>query len=387
MIAIQAQTWQQLTNFPAVERDDGAFFIIGDKAFCGTGFAPWFAPLNDFYSFDMNTEIWNTIAALPSGMERQYACGFSSGSKGFIFGGKGNGLLNDLWMYDTTLNTWTQKTSLPGQGRSGSTCFVINDTAYIIGGIDSLNVAISQVWAYDILNDNWHQKNNLNFGARWRASSVSQNGKGYLIFGKDENGRYCNELVEYNPLSDSWIQISTFPGNGRTYSSLNSIASDLYTFAGLDSFGTYLSELWRYNYSSSSWQQLNSIPSKGRKGGMCFNNNSILYYTTGIDSSNTRLNETWKCTNLTSISEYFRNIWSVRIHPNPVINEFNVELTNIHNGRNIEYNISDSYGRIVMSNSTNENKIRIDISSFPKGLYFLKMYSNDEFYTIKVVKD
>ncbi|MGL4596156.1 MAG: Kelch repeat-containing protein, partial [Bacteroidia bacterium] len=155
-LAATAQTWVQLANFPGSERDDGACFSIGYKAYCGTGLTAWFAPTADFYALDLTTDIWSPIAAMPATTERQYACGFASNTHGYIFGGlNGNTLLNDLWQYDPAQDAWIQKTSLPAAGRSGSACFVINDTAYIIGGRTAANNAIAEVWAYNILTDSW----------------------------------------------------------------------------------------------------------------------------------------------------------------------------------------------------------------------------------------
>ena len=129
------QAWQQISDFPSDERDDGTCFVIGNKAYCGTGLKVGSLESNDMYSFDMNTETWTTIAPLATGAERQYASGFSYSHLGFIFGGiDGANYMNDLYCYDTTNNSWQPKTALPSAGRMGASCFVIDSIAYIIGG-------------------------------------------------------------------------------------------------------------------------------------------------------------------------------------------------------------------------------------------------------------
>ncbi len=162
-----AQTWQQISDFPSDERDDGTSFVIGQNAYCGTGYTAWWSTCKDFYSFDMNSETWSSVSGLPIGKERQYSTGFSYLNIGYILGGiNGANYLNDFWQFDATLNLWTEKTNAPFSGRSGTVNFILNNTVYIIGGRTSTNIAINEVWAYDLVNEIWEQKNNLPFGSR-----------------------------------------------------------------------------------------------------------------------------------------------------------------------------------------------------------------------------
>jgi len=132
---IFAQNWTQQLDYPSTERDDGCSFTIGPISYCGSGLAPWFSPLADFYAYNSFDSNWYPIQSLPAGKERQYATAFSHDSKGYVFGGvSSNGYLNDLWQFDPALNQWDSISSLPSEGISGASSFVIGDTAYIIGG-------------------------------------------------------------------------------------------------------------------------------------------------------------------------------------------------------------------------------------------------------------
>ncbi len=378
---ICSQSWVQITDFPATERDDGTFFVIGDTAYCGTGLKPFFITGNDMHSFNMNTETWATINSLPAGTERQYATGFSSNNFGFIFGGLGSVYYNDLWMYDPITGNWQAKTPLPAVGRMGSSCFVINDTAYIVGGRTSVATSISDVWAYCISADTWTPKNNLPFGARWRASATTDNTKGYLIFGKDSASISRKELYQFNPATNLWTQISTFPGIGRTYAAMKFINTDLLILAGLDSLGTSHNDMWRINPATLVWQLLDTIPSSGRRGGMCFNSNTTIYYTTGINQTNNRLKETWKVFNPTTITE---NGWNegVNIYPNPANNLIDIE-TNI---KNCYCSVFDITGKLIFKEKMVQNKTRIDLSSYSNGLYFIHLQSNEKIISKKFMK-
>jgi N-acetylneuraminic acid mutarotase len=381
-----AQTWSQIADFPSTERDDGTSFVIGNKAYCGTGLKPFFIASNDMYAFDMDTETWSTIQSLPAGSERQYASGFSHDDHGFIFGGSGSSYFNDLWMYDTSSGNWQAKAPMPSAGRMGASSFVINDTAYIVGGRTSASPSISEVWAYCILTDTWVQKNNLPFGARWRAAAATNNNKGYLIFGRNETDRFCKELFEYNPSSDSWTLLSIFPGNGRTYSAMNYFAGDLVLFGGLDSLGNSNNDLWRINPGALIWQSLTPLPDLGRRGGMCFNSNTAIYYTTGIDQMHTRLKETWKFVSPVGINESIITD-AFNVYPNPTSDIIDIE-TGESNGHHDNwiwiYNYS---GLLILKEKVSGNKTRIDLQHVSKGLYFVQMQIDGKVSVQKFIKE
>jgi N-acetylneuraminic acid mutarotase len=375
-----SQTWVQISDFPSTERDDGCSFIIGNKAYCGTGLKTGVIETGDMYLLNMNNDTWDTISSLPLGMERQYALGFSYNNQGFIFGGsKGSIYLNDLWMFDTLIGTWQNKASLPGVGRKGMCGFVINDTAYVLGGQTSTFSAISEFWAYHIPSDNWIFKGHLSFGARWRASATTDNSKGYVIFGEDSLGNYGNGLYEFDPNLNQWSLISSFPGYGRTYSSLQYMANGLLIVAGVDSLTNSYKDLWRFDLISQSWQQLNSIPAIKRRGGMCFTSNTALYYTTGKDPSNTRLKETWKAINPNSISQVEEN-FKITIYPNPTVKDLFVESEIQFN----RFTISDVLGKIVKFANIVSNPI--NVVDLPDGIYFLQLSSENKSVVKKFVK-
>jgi N-acetylneuraminic acid mutarotase len=376
-----AQTWQQITDFPSNERDDATGFVIGNTAYIGTGFLPWFAPSNDFYAFDFNTEVWSTITTMPALTERQYACGFSYQNFGFVFGGSNaSSSLNDLYRYDTLTGNWTAMTSLPDTGRAGAGCFVIGDTAYIIGGKNSSVNATNEVWAYAILSDTWIQKNNLPNTGRWRSGATAVNGKGYLIFGRDKTGKFCDELYEYNNLIDAWTPISNFPGSKRNYSSLTALYDNLYVVAGIDTNNTYYNDLWTYDVSGNCWTNLASIPSFGRKGGTCVSSANSIYYSTGINSSNTRQKETWKILDPTTANEPVSHE-NIKVFPNPSpgIITIRTNLSQYH------VKILAIDGQTVYSSTIGSNNCTLDLTNLAGGLYYLYLSNGIRKYTQKLI--
>lgn len=362
-----AQSWQQIADFPGTARDDGTSFIINNKAYCGTGFEVGFAATRDFYVFDMYTNAWQKQIMMPAGNERQYACGFSNAGKGYIFGGvNGNNFYADLWEFDPVANTWKSKKPKPGAGLSGASLFEINGLAYISGGKNSSTIASTQVWCYDAQKDYWEPRKDFPFGGRWRAAACNLNGKGYLGFGKDEKGAYHNEIYEYDTGLDSWTLLTKFPGKGRTYAALTALYGKLYVVAGLDSSNNFYNDLWEYDLAASAWTQLQSMPGIELKGGMCFNSNSTIYYTAGIEKTGNRLKSTYAYAGLTNISVITKK--GLLAYPNPFSTELFIDKAN--NSKQL-LQVADINGKIIFSTQITQKQTRLQNLLIDNGIYFI----------------
>lgn len=79
---------------------------------CASGFGP--CPLGDLWSFDLATHRWTERTGAVRPPPRQwYGVAFDSARRAMIlFGGSGNGLLNDLWEYRAEANVWMALTAV-----------------------------------------------------------------------------------------------------------------------------------------------------------------------------------------------------------------------------------------------------------------------------------
>lgn len=84
---------------------------------------------------------------------------------------------------------------------------------------------------------------------------------------------------------------------------------------------------------------------------------------------------------LSSVSDNESNSFS--IYPNPTSGRINVA---VNNGNNInEVVVLDITGNVLMSESVNANNISLDLSSFAKGLYLVKVVTAEDSFVKKVV--
>lgn len=379
-----AQSWVSINDFPGTGRDDGICFLLNNKAYCGTGLSSWFSDLGDVFALDLNTEIWTQVSSLPPGKERQYACGFSNAQFGYVFGGiTGNSFLNDLWKYEPAGNSWQTASSLPMEGRMGSSVFVIGDTAYIMGGKTASQNSSSEFLAYCFSTDTWVNKGHLPFGGRWRASACTNNGLGYLIFGKDSLDHLRNELFSFNPINNTWTLLGNFPLNARIYSTLQSGMGELWLMAGIDSIQNLSADLWKYDIANNTWQTGVNLPANGRKGGMGFYHNNRLFYSCGIDENNLRLKETWKLDLPMNIDESFFEV-NPSVFPNPFDREIFVNLS-LQENNPINLLMHDVHGHLILEKKL-EIPQKIATENLSPGIYFLTLQKGKAVHKQKLVK-
>jgi hypothetical protein len=71
------------------------------------------------------------------------------------------------------------------------------------------------------------------------------------------------------------------------------------------------------------------------------------------------------------------------VYPNPNTGLFTIEL---NNGSVKTIEIMDLTGRIVLTNTSSNDKIDFNISNLANGVYFVKVQSNNSVEVIKIVK-
>jgi plastocyanin len=77
----------------------------------------------------------------------------------------------------------------------------------------------------------------------------------------------------------------------------------------------------------------------------------------------------------------------VSIFPNPSNGVFQLEINSSQSSQNYELSVYDISGATVLTTllSNDKNKHSIDLSEFPKGIYFIRVYNEAEFFTKRIV--
>lgn len=245
--------WTPKNDFPGGARTAATGFSIGNKGYlCFGSNTPgdvnwiWY---KDLWQYDPENDSWTKLQDFP-GQARFNAVSFVIGNKAYV--GTGNyrfnrwtnaTYLNDFWEYDPATDHWTQKTAVPEEGRAGALALSIMDKGYIGLGFYYYDTRKKDWWQYDPAIDQWSRKADLPGEPRYNAAGFAIDQKGFVIGGA--NYSPLNDNWAYDPLTDSWTLKATFPGSAR-YAAL-AFASGNKGYYGLGAWATYLTDLWKYS--------------------------------------------------------------------------------------------------------------------------------------------
>jgi N-acetylneuraminic acid mutarotase len=273
--------WIRRSDFNGVARSGAVCFVIGDTAYVGTGFDGT-NRLSDFWKFDPTVNGgyggWIQIADFPC-VARNGAVGFGVNGKGYVTTGyDGNNYLNDCWMYDPATNSWTQKASMPTNGRFGAVAFALDGKGYVTTGYDGNY--LKDFWEYDPATDQWTLKpNSLGGTKRMYAMSFVINDTAYVVGGVN-NGSLVADFWAYDPSQDTWIRKRDIANTSSAsyddnYTSIERqqgaafvINDTAYIATGMA--GSNLNTTWQYDPKVDLWTQRTNIEFQPRVGAVGF---------------------------------------------------------------------------------------------------------------------
>jgi N-acetylneuraminic acid mutarotase len=194
-------------------------------------------------------------------------------------------LSHHVWQYNTTTDTWTQKSDFPGVAVYGVRGFTIGGYGYVVNGWDSTGSGSgpSDLWRYDPTTDSWTQKASFIGSTRYTTATFALNGKAYVTLGY---APYVSDMFEYDPTSDSWTQKASFPGIGRQEPIWFTIGN--YAYVGMGVAGGYytFSDMYKYDPSNNTWTRLNDFPGTPLSSSFSFSFLNEGYVVDGLTQTN-----------------------------------------------------------------------------------------------------
>lgn len=217
--------WTQKADLPGAARNSAVGFSIGTKGYIGTGY-DGANKLNDVWEYDPASNTWAQKDNFP-GTARYDAVAFSLNNKGYISCGYDGNFRNDLWQFDPSApqgSQWIQKANINGPGRSAAQVFVLNNKAYVCSG-DNNGTALNDLWMYNDSSDTWTEKRkitNVSTDAyddsytsitRWNGVVLIENNLAFLTTGVAPF--LITTTWEYDSNTDLWTQYNSFGGSAR----------------------------------------------------------------------------------------------------------------------------------------------------------------------------
>ncbi len=267
--------WTRKSSIPTEARTFPFAYSYNGEGYVGMGATRFQVDsqgeTGDTWKYNPGNDTWTQVNN--SADKKRYSLTFFQiADRIYMGGGMINGNpFNDFYESDAENISWERKETPPHPTMSGTSSFVIDNKAYVCGGVFG-----RQVWQYDPSTDQWMRKADLPEDNRYWAFAFDLNGKGYFACGKVSANTFVQDLWEYNTQTNRWTKLlDEFPGEFTAGAICFKINGKVY--AGLGEFvGTYWSirkatrDIWEYDPSRISWKYVTTIPGTGGLGAYVF---------------------------------------------------------------------------------------------------------------------
>lgn len=225
-----ANSWSSIAPMPGIGRTAAAAFSIGQKGYIVAGYHHDGATgyidtcFSDLWEYDPAVDQWTQKSSFPGG-DRGALTAFVIGQKAYIGSGQNcntNYYENDMWEYDPATDTWTRVADYCGPGIMGTASLVINNIAHMVAGYPDSVMTINQVRTYFPSTDTWIFNTPYPGVHNFSLYSFVIGNKGYA------GGGYNCEHWEFDPASTGITENYLTP---NTFVSPNPSAGDITIYA------------------------------------------------------------------------------------------------------------------------------------------------------------
>jgi|SRR5690554_959618 len=318
-------------------------------------------------------------------------------------------------VYQNNNGSWVQLGSdIDGEAigdKSGSSVSLNGDGNIVaVGAISNDGAAgydLGHVKVYEYVSNAWQQIGTEIEGEGFgdeSGTSVSLNDEGNIVaigagYNDNPNGNNAGHVRVYQNFSRVWTQIgSDIDGEAEEDFSGNSVsinsAGDIVAIGALDNDGTSLNagHVRVYKYESGDWVQIdNDIDAEAELDQFGFSvslNNSgstvaigawLNDGVNGVNSGHVRIFNNA----LLSIEEIALGS-EITMYPNPSHGNSTIQLGGIHQTINLQ--IFDAIGKLIETKTySNIDRIPLNVQSYSKGLYLIKINSKEKLATLKLI--
>jgi N-acetylneuraminic acid mutarotase len=228
------------------------------------------------------------VAKTPmSGVGRSSAVAFVIDGKGYVALGRdsSHNPLNDCWEYDSGLDKWTKRASLPAIGRVKGIATVVKGHAYVGLGYKPLiqvytvdSAYLKDFWEYNPVTDLWIRKTDFPGNDCDACVSFQFGDEIYVGSGFGSDG-FNRKFWKYSPNFNSWTQLSDFPWVQRTCAVVCTNGEHVFFGTGFSTFNQ--NDWWEYFPATDTWKALKSMPDQGRENAVSFSINNRFFVSTG----------------------------------------------------------------------------------------------------------
>lgn len=212
-------TWTQLSDCPGAQRVNATIVAHEGMLYMGAGYAARnayrdTAYLRDWWQYNPDTEQWSRMADFPNA-NTVAPLSFDVEGKIYTIYGFGYGFTNNICIYDSETNTWSQLANV----QRAHACFggrgaITGGRLYFGTGYNTYN--LTQWYEVYLASDKWVTKKSLPGKGREFAACAATEEYVYILGGRHfagdmTGGEIFNTYLRYAPDKDQWMWCGTMP--------------------------------------------------------------------------------------------------------------------------------------------------------------------------------
>jgi N-acetylneuraminic acid mutarotase len=249
-------------------RSEMAAAAIASKIFV-VGGSP--GTLDTIEVYDVDSDSWisseeldeddpsDTATLTPLPLAVNHAAAASYDGLLYVVGGylEGRAPSENLFIYDPSVDTWTQAADMPTP-RAALTANFVNGKLYVVGGTNNEADALDTLEQYDPSTNTWEELPSMPT-ARQHLSSAVVDGKLYVAGGRTSGPSTNVDAFEvYDTVNKIWSGLESMPSE-RGGLAAAAIGNNLYVFGG-ESSDTVFDNNEKYDASTGEWTSEALLP-------------------------------------------------------------------------------------------------------------------------------
>lgn len=193
------RTFERKTDFIGSDTDAPLVWVDGDEIYVAAGFSTGFS--QRVYKYSISADAWTVVAENGFEQARALAVGAVADGRFFAGGGYCTYMLKDWNEYDPVTCRFVPRAKMPTRGSINASAVGVGSDVYVLGGRYFGGDMTSQyfyrgVLVYDALHDEWSALGNMEQAAE-NMIAFHYDGSLYWGFGQREDGTFINKLYRY----------------------------------------------------------------------------------------------------------------------------------------------------------------------------------------------
>jgi N-acetylneuraminic acid mutarotase len=223
---------------------NGKIYIWGGVNYSNGNVSNELVYYDEMWEYDPSSDTWTQKTSGGSGGAYKPCCGQYNGKIYITGGSQGATKYDETWEYDIINDTWAQKADHP-EAMSSSAGAVYDGVFYTFGGWTT--EAKSSCYKYTISTNTWSAIADLPVGysPRANATAVSANNGKIYVYGGSNGSDYVNTMLEYNTANNTWSVMEN-GATDRAGASLGYYDGKIYMYGGQDYSANRLRDIWEY---------------------------------------------------------------------------------------------------------------------------------------------